>query len=41
MDCRPHRKLDVWYKSMGLVSEVYKATSTFPKMLFGLANALK
>ena len=42
MDYRPHRKLDVWHKSMGLVSEVYKATSTFPKIEeYGLSSQMR
>jgi len=42
MDCRPHRKLDVWHKSMGLVSEVYKLTSTFPKAEeYGLSSQIR
>ena len=31
MDYRPHRKLDVWQKTMELVREIYQTTSTFPK----------
>jgi len=31
MDYRPHRKLDVWQKSMELVGEIYQTASTFPK----------
>ena len=27
---KPHKKLEVWQKSMGFVVEVYKATATFP-----------
>lgn len=31
MDFRPHRKLDVWKKSMEFVRELYGAIETFPK----------
>jgi len=31
MDYRPHRKLDVWQKSMELVREIYQITTAFPK----------
>ncbi len=42
MDCRPHRKLDVWHKSMELVNEVYKATSIFPKIEeYGLSSQMR
>ena len=31
MDSRPHRKLDVWQKSMKFVKDVYVVTEEFPK----------
>ena len=31
MDYRPHRKLDVWKKSMEFVRNIYEATAPFPK----------
>lgn len=31
MDLRPHRKLDVWKKSMGLTRDIYEMTAMFPK----------
>jgi four helix bundle protein len=42
MDYRPHRKLDVWHKSMELVRDVYKASSAFPKMEeYGLSSQMR
>jgi len=31
MEYRPHRKLDVWKKSMEFVKHIYEATNSFPK----------
>ena len=42
MDSRPHRKLDVWQKSMELVREIYQTTSTFPKNEeYGLSSQMR
>ena len=42
LDYRPHRKLVVWQKSMELVSEIYKATATFPKTEeYGLSSQMR
>jgi len=42
MDCRPHRKLVVWQKSMELAGAVYKATSAFPKTEeYGLTSQMR
>ena len=42
MDYRPHRKLDVWKKTMEFVRDVYKATHTFPKSeIYGLASQMR
>lgn len=42
MDIRPHRRLDVWKKSMHLTQEIYKATSTFPKYEeYGLTSQMR
>lgn len=31
LDLRPHRKLDVWNKSMDFVKDIYQITEAFPK----------
>lgn len=37
-----HKKMDVWQRSMDLVSEIYKVTKEYPKEeLFGLTNQLR
>ena len=42
MDSRPHRKLDVWKKSMGFVKDIYKATESFPKSeTYGLISQMR
>jgi four helix bundle protein len=42
MDTRPHRKLDVWQKSMELVREIYQTTATFPKNEeYGLSSQMR
>lgn len=42
MDLRPHRKLDVWTKAMGLVKEVYLATDKFPRSeIYGLTSQMR
>ena len=42
MDFRPHRKLDVWKKSMLLAKDIYSATSSFPKSEeYGLTSQLR
>jgi len=42
MDTRPHRKLDVWQKSMELVCEIYQITSAFPKNEeYGLSSQMQ
>jgi len=42
MDYRPHRKLDVWKKSMEFVKDLYKATKAFPKSeVYGLTSQMR
>ena len=42
MDSRPHRKLNVWKKSMNFVKHVYQATETFPKSeIYGLSSQMR
>ena len=42
MDSRPHRKLDVWKKSMDFAKHVYQATKTFPKSeIYGLSSQMR
>ena len=42
MDMRPHRKLDVWKKSMMLTGEVYRVTALFPKAEeYGLMSQMR
>jgi len=39
---KPHKKLDVWKKSIDLVYEIYELTKTFPKIEnFGLTNQMR
>jgi len=39
---KPHKKLDVWKKSIELVQNIYKLTETFPKSEFyGLTNQMR
>ncbi len=42
MDKRPHRKLDVWKKSMDFVKHIYNETETFPKSeIYGLSSQMR
>ena len=42
METRPHRKLEVWKKSMMLAKEIYGATEEFPKSeVYGLTSQLR
>ena len=42
MDYRPHRKLDVWKKSMEFVKDIYQATEQFPKAeIYGLTSQMR
>lgn len=42
MEYRPHRKLDVWKKSMEFVKAIYQATETFPKAeIYGLTSQMR
>ena len=42
MEQRPHRKLDVWRKSINFAKEIYQATSRFPKQeLYGLTAQMR
>jgi four helix bundle protein len=37
-----HKDLDVWVKSMDLVTDIYRATKTFPKdEMYGLTNQIR
>ena len=39
---RNHKDLEVWKKSMDLVSNIYKITESFPnKELYGLTNQIR
>ena len=39
---KPHKKLDVWKLSMGMVSEVYQATEKFPsREIYGLTDQIR
>lgn len=42
MGHRPHRKLDVWRRSMELVKDIYGATNAFPKSeIYGLTSQMR
>ncbi len=42
MDCRPHRNLDVWKKSMLLVKNIYEMTAGFPNSeIYGLTSQMR
>ncbi len=42
MDYRPHRKLDVWKKSMEFVRDIYQATEQFPKReIYGFTSQMR
>jgi four helix bundle protein len=39
---KPHRKLDVWHKSVDFATEVYKVTNTFPSdERYGLVSQMR
>jgi len=39
---KSHKDLDVWNKSMQAVTEIYSATTSFPKEeLYGLASQMR
>ncbi len=39
---KPHKKLDVWKKSLELVKQVYAATRSFPQSeVYGLTNQIR
>jgi hypothetical protein len=39
---RPHRKLEVWQRSMGLVKTIYELTREFPKEeTYGLSSQMQ
>ena len=39
---RPHRKLEVWQRSMGLVKTIYELTREFPKEeIYGLSSQMQ
>ena len=41
-DMRSHRDIDVWKKSVTLVSEIYTVTRTFPpEEMYGLVNQMR
>ena len=42
MDYRPHRKLDVWKRSMEIVRDIYQTTKQFPKTeIYGLTSQMR
>ena len=42
LDLRPHRKLDVWNKSMDFVKDIYQITEAFPKAeAFGAVSQMR
>ena len=42
LDYRPHRKLDVWKKSMEFVKDLYNVTESFPKAeIYGLTSQMR
>jgi four helix bundle protein len=42
MDPRPHRKLDVWKKSMNFVKDAYVVNEEFPKSeIYGLISQMR
>ncbi|MBD1400683.1 four helix bundle protein [Pelovirga terrestris] len=42
MDIRPHRKLDVWQKSMQLTKDIYEITTSFPRSeVYGLSSQMR
>ncbi|MGK2905861.1 MAG: four helix bundle protein [Desulfuromonadales bacterium] len=42
MDIRPHRKLDVWQKSMQLTKDIYEITADYPKSeSYGLSSQMR
>ncbi len=39
---KPHKKLDVWQKSLVLVQRIYELTRSFPKIeIYGLTNQMR
>lgn len=39
---KPHKKLDVWQKSMVLIQKIYELTRSFPKIeIYGLTNQMR
>jgi four helix bundle protein len=39
---RTHKDLDVWKKSIGFVTSIYKTTKTFPRdELYGLVSQIR
>lgn len=39
---KPHKKLDVWKRSIDMVQEIYQLTKTFPKIEeYGLTNQMR
>jgi hypothetical protein len=39
---RPHRKLEVWQRSMGLAKAIYELTREFPKEeIYGLSSQMQ
>lgn len=39
---KPHKKLDVWKKSIALIQKIYEITDSFPKIeTFGLTNQMR
>ncbi len=39
---KPHKKLNVWHKSIDLVQKIYEMTETFPKIEnYGITNQIR
>ena len=39
---KPHKKLDVWQKSLVLIQRIYELTRSFPKIeIYGLTNQMR
>jgi four helix bundle protein len=39
---KPHKKLNVWHKSIDLVQKIYELTETFPKIEnYGITNQIR
>ncbi len=42
MEYRPHRKLDVWKRSMEFVKDIYQITEAFPKAeIYGITSQMR